>query len=148
MAVGGSGMAVVHTGGPGGLGHHRPMAQRMSEMMDGHRMHGSQGGGGRLRSEPTIPGAEEVELTAAEFSFQPSLVEVAEGTEFNLTLANRGTLVHDLVVRGISLHLAAEPGRSVSVGVSGLPAGEYEFLCSVPGHAEAGMTGVLEVSGT
>lgn len=156
MATGGLGMVATHGVGLDGSAHHRPFAtgnsgmmdgHGMGGMMDGHGMGGPMGGFGRLQPESTIPGAAEVSVSATEFSFEPSRVEVASDSGFNLTLDNRGTLVHDLVVRGIGLHLAAEPGESASVGVPGLPAGEYEFFCSVPGHADAGMTGVLVVSG-
>lgn len=154
MATGGLGMVATHAVGSGGSAHHRLFTTGMSGMMDGHGMGGMMDGHGMggmmLRfggPESTIPGAVEVSVSATEFSFEPSSVEVAAETDFNLTLDNRGTLVHDLVVRGTGVHLAAEPGESASAGVPGLPAGEYEFFCSVPGHAEAGMTGVLVVSG-
>jgi uncharacterized cupredoxin-like copper-binding protein len=155
MATGGIGMAATHAVGSG-ESHHRLFTTGMSGMMDGHGMggmmdghgmSGPMGSFGRLQFESTIPGAVEVSVSATEFSFEPSSVEVASQTDFNLTLDNRGTLVHDLVVRGTGLHLVAGPGESASAGVPGLPAGEYEFFCSVPGHAEAGMTGVLVVSG-
>lgn len=156
MATGGLGMVVTHSFGSGESGHHRMFSAGIPEMMDGHGMGesmdghgmgGPMGGVGRFQPEPTIPGAPEVSVNAMEFGFEPSQVEVASETAFNLTLENRGTLVHDLVIRGIGLHLAAEPGGSADAGVSGLQAGEYEFWCSVPGHAEAGMTGLLVVSG-
>jgi plastocyanin len=159
MVVGGLGMVSTHAFGLVGSDHHRPFVVGMGGSMDGSGMHGSMDGFGMHGSMdgsgmhgrlgdggPTIPGAEEVSVKATEFAFEPDLIEVAAGVDFNLTLDNRGTVVHDLVIPEIDLHLAAGPGDSATVGVPGLAPGEYKFFCSVPGHAEAGMGGVLVVS--
>lgn len=38
------------------------------------------------------------------------------------------------------------PGASATLAVTVAKAGTYEFLCSVSGHAAAGMKGVLKVT--
>jgi len=44
-----------------------------------------------------------------------------------------------------ALHLAMDPGMKGEMRFMPMEAGEYEFYCSVPGHAQAGMRGKLIV---
>lgn len=98
-------------------------------------------GGG---ATPT-PAAVEVTLTATEFAYDPSAVEVAAGSEVKFTLANKGTLEHDITIDSLSYVLYAAVGESPSSMTPTLAAGTYEFHCSIPGHKEAGMVGTLTV---
>jgi plastocyanin len=84
-----------------------------------------------------------VTVAANDFSFSPSQIRV-EGP-FNLTLVNDGRLLHDLTVPELNIKLVAGPGETVTTGVPQVSPGEYSFCCSVPGHADAGMVGVLVV---
>ena len=68
------------------------------------------------------------------------------GEAVNLTLVNAGDLRHDLVIPDLGVRLAVAPGRQATTGIEINEAGTYRFLCSYPGHAEAGMTGVLTVN--
>lgn len=66
--------------------------------------------------------------------------------EVTITLRNDSPVPHNVAVRGGSV--ATEPSLTISGGETAdltvdLPAGEYEFYCEVPGHAEAGMVGTL-----
>lgn len=92
-----------------------------------------------------IEGAFEMEVTATEFSFSPDELTVEVGEPVNLTLINTGDLSHDLVIPDLGVHLAASPGRQATAGIEIEEAGSYRFLCSLPGHAEAGMAGLLTV---
>lgn len=95
---------------------------------------------------PSIPGAEEVVVILDEYAFSPNEVKVAAGEEFNLTVENQGTMIHDLTIPDLGLTVAVRPGEGASAGVpAALAPGSYQFLCTVPGHAGAGMTGVLIV---
>lgn len=91
------------------------------------------------------PAAVEVTLTATEFAYDPSAVEVAAGSEVKFTLANKGTLEHDITIDALSYVLYAGVGESPSSMTPALAAGTYEFHCSIPGHKEAGMVGTLTV---
>ena len=80
----------------------------------------------------------------SELAIDPSSVEVAQGGA--LHVQNDGGLVHNLAVQGSDLRtpdLAA--GDAVELDVSSLAVGEYELLCLVPGHADAGMRADLQV---
>lgn len=96
---------------------------------------------------PTIEGAEEYRIVAGDLYFEPARVTVPAGTAVNITLDNRGRVFHDLTIPELGFHLNADPGRSASGGLEAPAPGEYDFECTVPGHAQAGMTGVLIVEG-
>ena len=73
--------------------------------------------------------------------------EVEAGGSIEVT--NTGTTVHDLTVVGTDLTTGAlDPGASADLDVSSLEPGDYELLCSIPGHADSGMTASLTVGGS
>lgn len=53
---------------------------------------------------------------------------------------------HDAHGSGPDLHVAVDGGESATIEFTTLEAGTYEFVCTVTGHAEGGMTGTLTVS--
>ena len=82
-------------------------------------------------------------VKAKEFSFVLSTKSVAEGTViFNVT--NAGKLSHDFKIAGIKSPLL-KPGKKASLVVKFAKKGKFPYLCTVPGHAAAGMKGVLTV---
>jgi nitrite reductase (NO-forming) len=107
------------------------------------RMHGYESGGG-VAPSPS-PGAQEVTVVARDFSFSPSELRISAGGTVNLILANEDSLPHDITIPALGLSLPAAPGTTASAALSAARPGTYEFFCSVPGHKEAGMTGVLRV---
>ena len=106
-------------------------------------MHGY-GSGGTVAPSPS-PGAEEVTVVGRDFSLSPSEVRVPAGGTVNLVLENQGSLPHDITIPALGFSLPAAPGATASAALSATRPGTYEFFCSVPGHREAGMTGVLGV---
>lgn len=96
-------------------------------------------GGGEA---PTPAG---VTLDAAEFSFTPSTITAAADEAFTVTLVNKGTVEHDFTIDANQTKIAVAVGKTASGEVAGLPAGTYEFYCSVAGHKEGGMLGTLTV---
>jgi uncharacterized cupredoxin-like copper-binding protein len=89
---------------------------------------------------PTSPG---LEVVATEMAYDPDAVAVEAG-QVPVTLQNGGTILHDLRVEDQPFILEAVAGETVT-GQLELEAGSYAFFCSLPGHREAGMEGVLEV---
>jgi uncharacterized cupredoxin-like copper-binding protein len=59
-------------------------------------------------------------------------------------VTNKGALKHDFKINGKKTVLLA-PGKSVTLKVTFTKAGRYPYLCTVPGHAQAGMKGVFVV---
>jgi uncharacterized cupredoxin-like copper-binding protein len=89
---------------------------------------------------PTSP---RLEVTATEMMYDPSAVAVEAG-EVEVVLHNEGGLLHDIRIGDEPIALEANPGDTATEQIP-LEAGSYEFFCSLPGHREAGMEGVLEV---
>jgi nitrite reductase (NO-forming) len=90
--------------------------------------------------------ATEVTVKAGDLFFDPKELTIAAGTDVKVTLENGGALAHDWAVRdhdGVATQLL-NPGQSETINVN-LPAGEYTYYCTVPGHADAGMVGKLIV---
>lgn len=109
--------------------------------------YGHMGGWGSGKTTgDVIEGAPEMEVTATDFGFSPDELKVMVGEAANLTLMNAGDLPHDLVIPDLGVRLAVAPGRRATTGIEIEEAGSYRFLCSYPGHADVGMTGVLTVS--
>lgn len=126
-------------------------------MGDGDRMMGRNGGmmGDHMgrdsawgRAQAPVAGAETVEVTATEMRFEPAVIRSAAGEPVNLSLVNAGAAFHDLVIDQLGFVLAAEPGERVTGGLTIDEPGTYVFTCRVPGHAEAGMRGTVQVSGS
>lgn len=89
---------------------------------------------------PTSPG---LDVVATEMAFTPDAVAVDAG-DIEVAMTNDGSILHDLRIDDQSFILEAVPDETVSGEVT-LEAGSYAFFCSIPGHREAGMEGVLEV---
>ena len=103
-------------------------------------------------NDPTSPavqieGARDILITATEFGFAPSEINVAAGESVNFVLVNEGRATHDFSIPGLGVGIVAGPGEQSAAGVSLDGAGTYQILCTIPGHAAAGMTGTLQVSG-
>jgi len=92
-----------------------------------------------------IEAAREVVVTATEYAFTPSELTVDLGESVNLTLKNEGEIPHDLVIPDLGVRVAARPGQQATTGIVAEEAGTFDFLCTYPGHAESGMTGILLV---
>jgi nitrite reductase (NO-forming) len=81
-----------------------------------------------------------VEFVANEFSFAPTELVAGPGT-YDGVLVNEGTIEHDIAFDGGEPVVAA-PGESVQFQFT-VPEGGIGFICSIPGHADAGMVGSI-----
>lgn len=102
--------------------------------------------------------------------FDPAEIEVEAGVPVRLVIDNsEAASIHDFSVKAIpvtdvshggeadmghmgmdssddyDLHLALESGTDGVLEFTPTEAGKYEFMCTVTGHAQAGMTGTLIV---
>ena len=91
------------------------------------------------------PGASTVTVTAgkpSELRFTLSARSVARGiVTFKVT--NKGKSPHDFRISGKKTPVLA-PGKAATLKVA-LRAGKAAYLCTLPGHAAAGMKGTLTV---
>jgi uncharacterized cupredoxin-like copper-binding protein len=81
-------------------------------------------------------------FTGSELAFAPQAVTVDAPGRYGVTFTNEGHIEHDWVAGDV--RLVAQPGETVSGEIVVPPAG-LEFVCSVPGHAPAGMHGRISV---
>lgn len=108
------------------------------------------------------PGSVDLEVTMTDFDFTPANVSAPAGAEVNLTLVNDGTVEHEwvLVEQGEMIEAPfgdededkiywegeVEPGDSETFTFTApSEPGEYQVVCGIAGHLEAGMEGTLTV---
>src|SRR5262249_652000 len=85
-----------------------------------------------------------VSVKAFEFKYTLSKKTVAKGS-VTFTIKNTGKANHDLKINGKTSRMVKR-GKSTSFTVKFSKAGKYSYVCTVPGHAAAGMKGTLTVS--
>lgn len=125
-------------------------------------------GGG---AAPAGPG--ELSLTGTdEFKFDPPTLTVPAGQTVNLTFKNAGSVEHSFAIFAageeldhileemsmmtgedemhdellFEMHELAGGASNTESFTAPAEAGEYVFICTVPGHAQAGMAGTLTVT--
>ena len=92
----------------------------------------------------------------SEFKFQLSAKSVPHGT-VTFKVTNSGGLPHDFKICTKATKTTADtcaghgaalvsPGGAATLKVTFKKAGTYEYLCTVSGHAAAGMKGLLKVT--
>lgn len=125
--------------------------------------------------QPETPSTAELTITAQDLKFTPTTLSAAAGQIVRLTFVNDGAIEHDWHAAGMPVsgltaieqpagfnarmagiwETAAEAGNPYAGAGSGErmvveftpdEAGEFEFICEVPGHAQAGMVGTFTVS--
>ena len=106
-----------------------------------------------------------VSLTMTDFTFLPNTLTVPAGEEITLTLANGGAVAHDLMIMKLGADIGSQghvgpeehanvfweqellgAGETVKATFTApTEPGEYQIVCGVAGHLEAGMQGRLIV---
>ena len=93
----------------------------------------------------------EIKIEAGEFYFKPENVTVKAGTPVKFVVTNVGKIEHDFSFPSLgTTHAHGEeghilPGQTGSLEVTFDQPGNYIFVCSLPGHADAGMKGTVKV---
>jgi uncharacterized cupredoxin-like copper-binding protein len=85
-----------------------------------------------------------VQVKGGEFFFRLSTKSVAKPGTVVFVFKNIGHVLHDFKINGKRTPLI-RPGRTAKLVVSFKKKGRYAYLCTVPGHAQAGMRGVFTV---
>ena len=89
------------------------------------------------------PVSPRIEVTAHEMGFAPDAIAVEAGA-VEVVLHNDGSILHDLRIEDQPFVIEAGAGQTATSNIT-LESGRYQLFCSIPGHRDAGMTGVLEV---
>ncbi len=87
-----------------------------------------------------------LEIHAFDLGFKPAALTVTAPGPATVTFVNDGATTHDVTFSD-GTKLTAEAGKTVT-GEVDVPADGLTFLCSIPGHAAAGMTGSVTVAGS
>lgn len=102
----------------------------------------------------------EIRADMTDLMFNPANFEAPAGTEVTLQLTNSGAVEHNFVIlkKGAEYTTGADIkpediiiDAKLAAGESGEftfkidEAGEYDVVCNVPGHLEAGMVGTLTI---
>jgi uncharacterized cupredoxin-like copper-binding protein len=87
--------------------------------------------------------AEAIQVEFVDIAFEPAELGIPAGTDVPLRFVNDGALPHNFTIDEPAVFSGdLDPGTSSEVVVN-VPAGEYEYYCSIPGHRQAGMVGTL-----
>lgn len=79
-----------------------------------------------------------------DMGYSPSKLNVAKAGHYLVTVSNTSSIPHDIVFsNGIQLTIA--PGQQASTSLY-IPDSGLNYSCSLPGHKEAGMTGIIRSS--
>ncbi|HJS20552.1 MAG TPA: plastocyanin/azurin family copper-binding protein [Anaerolineales bacterium] len=109
-------------------------------------------------SSPTT----EIDVTMTDFQFNPTSFTVPLGEEITFHSTNNGAVVHSFVIMNLGQSAGTEyneedqpnvywevelqpGGSSDTTFTAPSEAGEYEVICHIPGHVQAGMVGKLTV---
>ncbi|WP_067727169.1 cupredoxin domain-containing protein [Oceanobacillus damuensis] len=107
-------------------------------------------------------GVNNLVILADEHSFSPSHTKITAGKMVTITLDNIGEVEHDLEITGLEaenmedtshnhqeiksqIHVHSMSGEKQDISFIALIPGKYSFTCTIPGHAESGMFGIIEV---
>ncbi|HEX2765079.1 MAG TPA: multicopper oxidase domain-containing protein [Candidatus Limnocylindria bacterium] len=86
----------------------------------------------------------EITITAFDLGFEPKMVHVDAPGTYTVTFVNDGGTFHDVTFADGTV-IGAE-GHESATGEVTVPPEGMTFICSVPGHADAGMTGEIMVA--
>ena len=87
-----------------------------------------------------------IAVKSGDLFFDPAAISVPQPGAYELKLTNTGAIQHNITFDD-GTSVVADPGATGSLVVN-VPAGGLMFSCSIPGHAAAGMTGMISVSGS
>ena len=104
----------------------------------------------------------EINMTMTDFQFSPNAFTVPAGKEITLIAENTGGVVHSFVIMqkgqtagtefndedqpNVYWEVEIQPGGSADTSfMAPTDPGDYEVICHIPGHLQAGMVGKLTV---
>ena len=85
-----------------------------------------------------------ISVRGKEFSFRLSKKSIPKPGKVTFSFHNVGTMAHDFRIGGKQTRLIG-PGKTARLRVTFHKKGRFTYLCTVPGHAQAGMKGVFTV---
>lgn len=100
----------------------------------------------RQIKQETGPAETELRIVSTEFSFSSLSKPLVAGRPVTIVFDNsQGETEHSIAAPALGLRLFARAGEVVKKIHTFDKKGEFEFVCDLPGHLEAGMKGKLSV---
>jgi uncharacterized cupredoxin-like copper-binding protein len=100
-----------------------------------------------MLASATANGGQQVTIsTGDDMKFEPAAISVRAGQPLELTLRNAGQMPHDFTLdAGVAqpVKLVVNGGQTANGAFTLDRPGTYNFECSMPGHALAGMRGTI-----
>ena len=96
-------------------------------------------------SLPPAGPADRISIEAFDLGFTPSMPSVPAAGTYQVEFHNTGSTPHDVTFAD-GTRIAADGGKTAT-GTVTIPAAGLAFICSIPGHADAGMKGEVTVAG-
>lgn len=88
---------------------------------------------------------QQVAIQGLDIKFNLNMLTVEAGQPVELTYENRGLIDHAFKIDGIVEEVKIRPGTTHVITFTAEEAGDYQFVCAMPGHEMAGMVGTLRV---
>src|SRR5262249_7629393 len=86
-----------------------------------------------------------LEIHSFELGFKPNALTVEKPGHYTVKFVNDGAIPHDITFsNGAKLVANSKEIKTLDIDI---PAGGTTFICSIPGHADAGMKGTIMVAG-
>jgi plastocyanin len=89
--------------------------------------------------------AGDLRLVTRDVAFKPTRLNARAG-DVGVVVKNDDLFWHTFTVNRLNANVRVATGGRRRIVLRNLRAGRYEFVCAIPGHESAGMTGVLVVS--
>jgi uncharacterized cupredoxin-like copper-binding protein len=116
----------------------------------GHRAAGMEGTltvvDATVQPDTSGAGATSVSIDAGDIFFSVKELSIAADTDVEIKVTNVGVAQHDLMIENTEFGTQILNGGASETITVNLPAGEYTYYCSIPGHRPAGMQGTLTVA--
>ena len=85
-----------------------------------------------------------IQVKGGEFFFRLSTKSLSKPGKMTFAFTNIGHVAHDFKIAGKVTPLIG-PGKTARLTVTFKRKGKFPYMCTVPGHAEAGMRGTFVV---
>lgn len=87
-----------------------------------------------------------ITLHAQDIKFDVAKIEAKVNQPVTLTYINEGKIDHAFAIPELVAEQKIRPGQTVEFTFTPKQAGQFKFVCTLPGHEMAGMVGALTVA--
>lgn len=94
----------------------------------------------------STPAPLRITLVAEDIMWNTHEIHAKVNQPVELTIRNDGALDHDIVIEDLDVDILLSPGDIEIIHFTVDHATTIEYICSIPGHEEAGMVGRIIIS--